>query len=135
MNANILKEYKEFWDDAQAKIKQVETKAQRAMRITLWLKVIVAFASVYSIGSWLQKHGNGEIWALILIFAEIADMLFDTLPYFNQRIELPKMKLKLEHIELNVKRDMFKFERGEISEEEALRRYFEHRGAWLKVGG
>lgn len=133
--ADILKEYKEFWDDARTKIKQVETKAQRAMRITLWLKVIVAFASVYSIGAWLQKHGNGELWALILIFAEIADMLFDTLPYFNQRIQLPQMKLKLEYIELDLKRDMFSFERGEITEDEALRRYFENRAAWLKVAG
>lgn len=135
MESNILKEYKEFWDDARMKIKQTETKAQRAMRVTLWLKVIVAFASVYSIGAWLQKHGNGELWALILIFAEIADMLFDTLPYFNQRIQLPQMKLKLEYIELDLKRDMFAFERGEITEEEALRRYFAHRAAWLKVAG
>lgn len=133
--ADILKEYKEFWDDAIIKIKQVETKAQKAMRITLWLKVIVAFASIYSIGAWLRKHGSGELWALILIFAEVADMLFDTLPYFNQRIELPQMKLKLEHIEIELKRDMFKFERGDIDEEEALRRYFAHRKAWLKVAG
>ena len=114
--ADIIKEYKEFWDKTMQFIGQTEKKAQKAMRITLWLKVIVAFASVYSIGSWLRGHGHGEVWALILIFAEIADMLFDTLPYFQQRVELPKMKLKLEHIEVELKNDMFKFERGEIDE-------------------
>lgn len=133
--ADIIKEYKEFWDDMRQLIDQTQKKAQKAMRITLWLKVIVAFASIYSIGSWLRKHGSGEVWALILIFAEVADMLFDTLPYFQQRVELPKMKLKLEHVEIELKRDMFKFERGEIDEEEALRRYFSHRKAWLKVAG
>lgn len=130
--ADIIKEYKEFWDNTVALITQTKKKAQRAMRITLWLKLIVAFASVYAIGSWLQKHGRGEIWALVLIFAELADMLFDTLPYFQQRITLPQMLLKLEHIELDLKEDMFAFERGEMTEDEALRRYFGHRKTWLK---
>lgn len=131
--ADVLKEYKEFWDNTIALIGQTKRKAQKAMRITLWLKVIVAFASVYAIGAWLQKHGHGEIWALVLIFAEIADMLFDTLPYFQQRIILPKMQLKLEHIELDLKADMFRLECGEIGIEEAMRRYFEHRKTWIKA--
>jgi len=72
--------------------------------LKFWLKVIVAFASISAIGAWLRANGNAEIWALILIFAQIADMLFDTLPYFQQRISLPQQQLKLEHIEIDFKK-------------------------------
>lgn len=131
----ISKMYKETLTEMNGLIHQTELKAQKAMRITLWLKVIVAFASVYSIGAWLRKHGNGEVWALILIFGEIADMLFDTLPYFQQRVELPQMKLKMEHILIELESDGTQFDRGDILEDEALRRYYSHRKAWLKVVG
>lgn len=133
--AEITKMYEGTWTDMNALIHQTELKAQKAMRVTLWLKVIVAFASIYSIGAWLRKHGEGEVWALILIFGEIADMLFDTLPYFQQRVTLPQMKLKMEHIFLELESDRIQFDRGEISEDEAIRRYFSHRKAWLKVAG
>lgn len=99
----------------------------------LWLKVIVAFASISAIGAWLRANGNAEIWALIQIFAQIADMLFDTLPYFQQRITLPQQKLKLEHIEIDFKKDLLQFELGLLTEEEAFRRYFEHRISWIKA--
>lgn len=99
----------------------------------LWLKVIVAFASISAIGAWLRANGNAEIWALIQIFAQIADMLFDTLPYFQQRITLPQQQLKLEHIEIDFKKDLLQFELGLLTEEEAIRRYFEHRISWIKA--
>lgn len=132
---DIIKMYQSTLTEFNELIHQTELKAQRAMRITTWLKVIVAFASIYSIGSWLRKHGSGELWALILIFAEVADMLFDTLPYFQQRIELPQMKLKLEHILIEFASDLTQLERGKIDEDEALRRYYSHRKGWLKVVG
>ena len=132
---DIVKMYQSTLTEFNELIHQTELKAQRAMRITTWLKVIVAFASIYSIGSWLRKHGSGELWALILIFAEVADMLFDTLPYFQQRIELPQMKLKLEHILIEFASDLTQLERNTIDENEALRRYYNHRKSWLKVVG
>lgn len=132
---DIVKMFQSTLTEMNELIHQTELKAQKAMRITLWLKVIVAFASVYSIGSWLQEHGSGEVWALILIFAEVADMLFDTLPYFQQRVELPQMKLKLEHIMIEFASDLTQLERGTIEEDEALRRYYNHRKGWLKVVG
>ena len=132
---DIVKMYQSTLTEFNELIHQTELKAQRAMRITTWLKVIVAFASIYSIGSWLQKHGSGELWALILIFAEVADMLFDTLPYFQQRIVLPQMKLKLEHILIEFASDLTQLERDTIDENEALRRYYNHRKSWLKVVG
>ena len=132
---DIVKMYQSTLTEFNELIHQTELKAQRAMRITTWLKVIVAFASIYSIGSWLRKHGSGELWALILIFAEVADMLFDTLPYFQQRIELPQMKLKLEHILIEFASDLTQLERDTIDENEALRRYYNHRKSWLKVVG
>jgi len=125
--------YQETWDEMKKLIEEVKTKSQRAMRITLWLKVIVAFASISAIGAWQRANGNAEIWALILIFAQIADMLFDTLPYFQQRITLPQQQLKLEHIEIDLKKDLLQFELGLITEEEAFRRYFEHRKSWIKA--
>ena len=132
---DIVKMYQSTLTEFNELIHQTELKAQRAMRITTWLKVIVAFASIYSIGSWLRKHGSGELWALILIFAEVADMLFDTLPYFQQRIELPQMKLKLEHILIEFASDLTQLERDTIDENEALWRYYNHRKSWLKVVG
>lgn len=35
-------------------IKKVETKAKRAMRITLWLKIILSIATVSAVGAWLS---------------------------------------------------------------------------------
>ncbi|WP_409369161.1 hypothetical protein [Lysinibacillus sp. 38-6] len=132
-NIDIIKMYQETWDEMKKLIEEVKTKSKRAMRITLWLKVIVAFASISAIGAWLRANGNGQIWALILIFAQIADMLFDTLPYFQQRITLPQQQLKLEHIEIDLKKDLLQFEMGLITAEEAFRRYFEHRKSWVKA--
>lgn len=132
---DTLKMYQETWDEMKKLIEETKTKAQKAMRVTLWLKIIVSIASISAIASWLKDHGHKEIWALILIFSEIANMLLDNLPYFQQRINLPQMKLKMEHIEIELKSDMLQFERGDINEEEALRRYFSHRKAWLKVAG
>lgn len=110
-------------------------KAQKAMRVTLWLKLLVTMSSIYSISAWLKDHHHANIWALILVVSEVAGVLLDTLPYFQQRMELPKMKLILEHIYFDIIKDFSKFERGELEEKEALRRYWEHRKNWIKSVG
>lgn len=132
---NILKMYQGTLDEMNMHIDQTKTKAQRAMRITLTLKLIVTLSSIYSISAWLKDHHHANIWALILVISEVAGVLLDTLPYFQQRIELPKMKILLEHIELDLKIDMLHFERGEVDDAEALRRYFSHRKTWAKAVG
>ena len=132
-NIDLIKMYTETWDEFKKEIEQTKQKLQRAMRVTMILKVIVAFASITAIGAWLKDHGHKEIWAMILIFSEIADMLFDTLPYFQQRITLPPQITKLDHIEVDLKQDLLLFETSQIDKEEALRRYFSHRRTWIKT--
>ena len=134
-NIDIIKMYTETDDEMKALIHETDKKAKRALRITVWLKIIVSLVSVSAIASWLKYHGHKEIWALLLILSELADMLLDNLPYFNQRIHLPQMKIKLEHIEIELKSDLLQFERGIIDEDEAVRRYFANRKAWLKAAG
>ena len=134
-NLDIIKMYTETDEEMKALIHETDKKAKKALRITVWLKIIVSLVSVSAIASWLKYHGHKEIWALLLIFSELADMLLDNLPYFNQRINLPQMKIKLEHIEIELKSDLLQFERGIIDEDEAIRRYFANRKAWLKAAG
>lgn len=40
------------------------------------------------------------------------------MPYFQQRIQLPLIKLKLIHIELDMENDLRLYERGKIDEDE-----------------
>ena len=134
-NIDIIKMYTETDDEVKALIHQTDKKAKKALRITVWLKIIVSLVFVSAIASWLKYHGHKEIWAFLLIFSQLADMLLDNLPYFNQRINLPQMKIKLEHIEIELKSDLLQFERGIIDEDEAVRRYFANRKAWLKAAG
>ena len=105
------------------------------MRITLWLKLLLTISSIYSVSAWLKDHHHANIWALILIISEVAGVLLDTLPYFQQRIELPKLKLALAHVYYDMAEDFYKFERGELNENEALRRLLSHRRTWLKTIG
>lgn len=134
-NSDITKLYASSLEEFNAKMDDLKTKAQRAMRITLWLKLLVTLASIYSISSWLHNHHHANTWALILVVSEVAGVLLDTLPYFQQRIELPKLKLGLSHIYYDLSADFYKFQRGELSENEALRRLFAHRKAWVKTVG
>lgn len=135
INPDITKMYAMSIEEFNSKIKETHQKAQKAMRVTLWLKLIVTMSSIYSISAWLKSHHHANVWALILVASEVAGVLLDTLPYFQQRIELPKMKLKLEHIYFDIIKDFSKFERGELEEKEALRRYWEHRKNWVKSVG
>lgn len=134
-NSDIVRLYASSLEEFNAKMDDIKTKAQKAMRITLWLKVLVTLASIYSISSWLHDHHHSNVWALILVISEVSGVLLDTLPYFQQRIELPKLKLGLSHIYYDLSADFYKFQRGELSENEALRRLFAHRKAWLKAVG
>lgn len=131
-NIDIVKLYNQTYEEMRTKISDINQKNKRAMKVTLVLKLTVAIISIGAISSWLKSHGHKEIWAGILILGEIADVLLDNLPYFQQQITLPKMKIKLEHIELDVQKDLIKFERGEIDSTEAIRRYFMHRDRWTK---
>lgn len=135
INPDITKMYSMSIEEFNSKIKETHQKAQKAMRVTLWLKLLVTLSSIYSIFAWLEDHHHANIWALILVVSEVAGVLLDTLPYFQQRMELPKMKLILEHIYFDIIKDFSKFERGEIEEKEALRRYWEHRKNWIKSVG
>lgn len=85
-------------------IKKVETKAKRAMRITLWLKIILSIATVSAVGAWLKGHGAKEVWAFIIVLAELADAMMNTLPYAEQRTKLPQMKIKLTDIYVEMER-------------------------------
>ena len=135
INPDITKMYSMSIEEFNSKIKETHQKAQKAMRITLWLKLLLTMSSIYSISAWLKSHHHANIWALVLIVSEVSGVLLDTLPYFQQRMELPKMKLKLEHIYFDIIRDFVKFERGELKEDEAIRRYWDHRKNWVKSVG
>lgn len=116
-------------------ITQVETKARRAMRITLWLKIILSIATVSAVGAWLKGHGAKEVWAFIIVLAELADAMMDTLPYAEQRRNLPQTKTKLNDIFIEMEQDMMRLETGQITENDALEKYFAHRDAWGKALG
>lgn len=134
-NSDIVKMYSMSIEQFNGKINDIKSKAQKAMRITLWLKLLLTLSSIYSISAWLHSHHHANIWALVLVISEVAGVLLDTLPYFQQRIELPKLKLSLEHVYFELIQDYCHFERGEIDEKEALRRYWSHRKAWVKAVG
>ena len=134
-NSDIVKMYSMSVEQFNSKINDIKSKAQKAMRVTLWLKLLITLSSIYSISAWLHNHHHANIWALVLIISEVAGVLLDTLPYFQQRIELPKLKLSLEHVYFELIQDYCHFERGEIDEKEALRRYWSHRKAWVKAVG
>ena len=135
LNIDIVKMYAMSIEEFNKKIQEVKDKAQKAMRVTLWLKLLITLSSIYSISAWLHNHHHANIWALVLIISEVAGVLLDTLPYFQQRIELPKLKLSLEHVYFEFITDSIKYQRGEISEKEAIRRYWSHRKAWAKTVG
>ena len=133
INPDIVKLYAMTIEEFNTKIMQNKQKTQKAMRITLMLKLLLTLSSIFSIAQWLKSHHHGNVWALILVISEVAGVLLDTLPYFQQRIELPKTKLKLEHIYFDMIRDFTKFQRFEIDEREAQRRYWTHRRAWVNA--
>ena len=135
LNMDIVKMYSMSIEEFNKKIQEIKGKAQTAMRITLWLKLLVTLSSIYSISAWLHNHHHANIWALVLVISEVAGVLLDTLPYFQQRMELPKLKLSLEHIYFEFIVDSIEYQRGEISEKEAIRRYWSHRKAWVKAIG
>lgn len=135
INPDIVKMYSMSIEEFNTKLDDIKKKAQKAMRFTLWLKLIVTLSSIYSISEWLQDHHKAHIWPLILVISEVAGVLLDTLPYFQQRIELPKLKLGLSHIYFDLIEDFVMFERGELSEDEAIRRYWAHRTNWIKTVG
>lgn len=135
LNMDIVKMYSMSIEEFNKKIQEIKDKSQKAMRVTLWLKLLVTLSSIYSISAWLHNHHHANIWALILVISEVAGVLLDTLPYFQQRMELPKLKLSLEHIYFEFIVDSIEYQRGEISEKEAIRRYWSHRKAWVKAIG
>lgn len=132
-NPDVMRLYASTMEEFRTKIRDLESKALKAMRITLMLKVLITLSSIYSISAWLEDHHRANTWALILVISEVAGVLLDTLPYFQQRIEIPKMKVKLEHIYFELVENFSDFERGKLSEDEALRRYFANRKAWIKT--
>ena len=132
INPDIVKLYAMTIEEFNTKIQQNKQKSQKAMRITLILKLLLTLSSIFSIASWLKSHNHDNIWALILVISEVSGVLLDTLPYFQQRIELPKVKIKLEHIYFDMIRDFNKFQRGELDEREAQRRYWSHRRSWIQ---
>ncbi|MCQ2308071.1 MAG: hypothetical protein MJ000_11010 [Bacteroidales bacterium] len=133
VNPDIIKMFAMAISEFKEMINKNKQKTQKAMRITLILKLITTLASIYSISAWLEDHDKANWWALILVLSEIAGVLLDTLPFFQQRIELPKVKLKLEHIYFDMIEDFNMFQRAEIDEKEALRRYWSHRRSWVQA--
>lgn len=117
----------------EAEIKELEKKAKRAMRITLWFKIILSVATVTAVGSWLRGHGAKEVWAFIIVLAELADAMMNTLPYSDQRTRIPQMKIKLADVYVEMEHDLMRLETGQITEVEALGKYFDHRNAWGKA--
>lgn len=117
----------------EAEIKKLEQKAKRAMRVTLWFKIILSVATVTAVGSWLRGHGAKEVWAFIIVLAELADAMMNTLPYADQRVKIPQMKIKLADVYVEMEHDLMRLETGQITEVEALGKYFDHRNAWGKA--
>lgn len=132
VSQQINTQYKMLISEYDAEIKQVEKKAKRAMRFVLFMKIMLSIATVAAVGAWLRNHGAKEVWAFIIVLAELADAMMDTLPYAEQRVKLPQMKIKLVDILLEVQRDLIRFERGELDDAEAIDRYYNHRNAWVK---
>lgn len=135
INPDVVKMYATSIEEFNVKISQIKSKAQKAMRVTLWLKLLVTMSSIYSISAWLKDHHHANTWALILVVSEVSGVLLDTLPYFQQRIELPKLKLGLSHIYFELIGDFVMYERGELTDDEAIRRYWCHRKNWIKTVG
>lgn len=135
INPDVVKLYATSIEEFNVKLDQIKSKAQKAMRVTLWLKLLVTMSSIYSISQWLQDHHKANTWALILVISEVSGVLLDTLPYFQQRIELPKLKLGLSHIYFELIGDFVMYERGEMTDDEAIRRYWVHRKNWIKTVG
>lgn len=117
----------------EAEIKKLEQKAKRAMRVTLWFKIILSVATVTAVGSWLRGHGAKEVWAFIIVLAELADAMMNTLPYADQRVKIPQMKIKLADVYVEMEHDLMRLETGQMTEVEALGKYFDHRNAWGKA--
>lgn len=117
----------------EAEIKELEKKAKRAMRITLWFKITMSVATVTAVGAWLRNHGAKETWAFIIVLAELADAMMNTLPYSDQRTRIPQMKIKLADVYVEMEHDLMRLETGQMTEVEALGKYFDHRNAWGKA--
>lgn len=132
IKADLITQYKMTIKEFMAEIKQVEKKAKRAMRTTLWFKIILSVATVAAVGSWLRNHGAKEIWAFIIVLAELADAMMNTLPYAEQRVKLPQTKLKLVDILLELQHDLLRLESEEITVFEAADKYYNHLNTWGK---
>lgn len=132
LKADLITQYKMTISEYTGEIKMVEQKAKKAMRTTLWFKIILSVATVTAVGSWLRNHGAKEMWAFIIVLAELADAMMNTLPYAEQRVKLPQMKIKLADILLEMQRDLLRLESGDITEYEAADKYYNHRNAWGK---
>lgn len=130
---DIASQYRLKLDEFDREIKRVENKAKKAMRFVLWMKVILSIATVAAVGSWLRGHGAKEVWAFIIVLAELADAMMDTLPYAEQRVKLPQMKLKLVDIYFEVERDLVRYQRKELTDEQAIDRYYNHINTWAKT--
>ena len=130
---NAITKYRVTLSQYEAEIKQLEKKTKRAIRITLWFKIILSVATVAAVGSWLRGHGAKEVWAFIIVLAELADAMMNTLPYAEQRKNLPQMKIKVADIYVEMEHDLMRLETGQITEVEALEKYFNHRNAWGKA--
>lgn len=128
----IIEKYNQELTTMDQEIKQTEQKAQRAMRVILWLKILLAVASVGAVGAWLKNHDAKEIWAVIILGSKIADEMLDTLPYAQQRVKLPQLKLKLVDIYLEMEQDLARLKRGDITEEQGLQKFYDHRNTWVK---
>ena len=129
---NINQKYIDTIKEFQKEVDNVDKKSQKAMRITLWLNIIIAVAGIGAVGAWLSDKGVKELWAMIIIFSKVADVMIDTLPFSEQRIKLPQLKLKLVDIVMEMERDQLSFERGNITEDEAINKFYDHRNAWIK---
>lgn len=130
---DIASQYRLKLDEFDREIKKVENKAKKAMRFVLWMKVILSIATVAAVGSWLKGHGAKEVWAFIIVLAELADAMMDTLPYAEQRVKLPQLKLKLVDIYFEVERDLVRYQRKELTGEQAIDRYYNHINTWAKT--
>lgn len=131
-SSEVLAKYQELIDKCQHEIQQTEQKAQRAMRIVLWMKIILALASVAAVGAWLKGHEAKELWAVIILGSKIADVMLDTLPYAQQKEKLPQLKLKLVDLFLEIENDYMLLQRNEITPDKAIKKLYAHRNAWVK---
>lgn len=130
---DIISQYVLRLDEYDREIKNTETKAHKAMRITLWLKIILSIATVAAVGSWLKGHGAKEVWAFIIVLAELADAMMNTLPFADQKSRLPQLKIKLVDIYFEMERDLIRLKQGDITEAEAIDRFYNHQNTWAKA--